>query len=123
MEITFNRVKSNALQPVKEGHTHFITATSKEDIPMHENDVVRYGTGISINIPTGHVGLIYPLVGIYKKKQIFSNSIIVVFEGDEKEIVIDMTKGLNTEEEYKIGNKIAQIIIVPVLNFNLKERE
>lgn len=123
MDITFKRLHRNAVTPTKVGFSHMLTAIGKDDIPGHENDVIRYTTGLSVEVPSGYVGIIYPLIGIYKKKQIFSNSIIVVPSGQDKEIAIDMTKGLNTEEEYRVGNMIAQMIIVPALDFNLIEKE
>jgi dUTP pyrophosphatase len=123
MEVTFNRLHRNAVQPKKEGMSHILTAINKHDVEDNENDVVRYGTGLSVNIPEGYIGVIYPLIGIYKKKQIFSNSIIVIPSGQDAEIAIDMTKGLNTEQEYRIGNMIAQMVIIPVLDFNLTEKE
>lgn len=51
-----------------------LTATSIKD----EGNLITYGTGIAMEIPEGHVGLIFPRSSVYKTGMTLSNSVGVV---------------------------------------------
>jgi dUTP pyrophosphatase len=75
---------------------------------------VTYGTGISMEIPKGYVGLVYPRSSIRKYDLSLSNSVGVIDSGYRGEIqaTFKKTNGLDSVK-YKTGDRIIQIIIVP----------
>ena len=76
---------------------------------------VSYGTDLAIEIPEGFVGLVFPRSSIRKYELILSNSVGVIDSGYRGEIQATFKKenGLDSLA-YKIGDKIAQIIIYQV---------
>lgn len=92
---------------------------------FEENDTVVYKTGISLEIPTGYVGLVFPRSSICKKRMILSNSVGVIDSGYRGEIVFKF-KNLSGEDWpnsflYSPGDRVGQIIIVPFPNIKLVE--
>lgn len=85
-----------------------LTSVSREKID-HEH--IKYYTGISIEIPKGYVGLIFPRSSCYKKRQILSNCVGVIDSGYRGEITLVM-KG-NPLSMYKAVERLAQLIIMP----------
>jgi dUTP pyrophosphatase len=75
---------------------------------------IVYGTGLSIEIPEGYVGLIFPRSSICKKELSLSNSVGVVDAGYRGEIrfVFNKANGLDSDS-YQPGDRIGQLMIVP----------
>lgn len=77
----------------------------------YENDQwVTYRTGISLEIPAGYVGLLFPRSSVYKKKQRLANSVGVIDSGYRGEILLKYSK---SENQYAVGDRVGQIIIMP----------
>lgn len=76
---------------------------------------ITYGTGISMEIPHGYVGLVYPRSSVRNKDLILSNSVGVIDSGYRGEIMATFRKTLDNYEGniYEVGDRICQIIIVP----------
>ena len=101
-----------------------LTATSKA---YDEHGNVVYGTGLAFEIPFGYVGLLFPRSSNTKKDLILGNSVGVLDSGYRGEVVfkfktIDthyMQDGKltflkrNSMQEYNLGDRIGQIIIIP----------
>ena len=80
---------------------------------------VVYGTGLSVEIPEGMVGLIFPRSSIRDYNIIMSNSVGVIDSGYRGEImvtfnIIDGELEKNAPNTYEVGDRIAQLIIMPV---------
>jgi dUTP pyrophosphatase len=75
---------------------------------------VTYGTGIALEIPEGFVGLIFPRSSIRKYELALSNSVGVIDSGYRGELQATF-KRTNTlfPDAYKVGDRIAQIMIIP----------
>ena len=92
---------------------------------------LEYGTGIAVKIPDGHVGLIFPRSSISKTPYSLANAVGVVDSNYVGEIKlrykIDATliehAGFGTidVEYYDIGDRIGQLMIVPIPNITLNE--
>lgn len=80
---------------------------------------IQYNTGLAIEIPEGYVGLLFPRSSISKKDQMLANSVGVIDSGYRGEIGIRMkgSQGLI----YKIGDRVAQLIIMPYATIELTE--
>jgi dUTP pyrophosphatase len=75
---------------------------------------ITYGTGLAMEIPAGYVGLIYPRSSIRKYDLSLTNCVGVIDSGYRGEIQATFRrhKGV-ASTDYEVGDKIAQIIIVP----------
>lgn len=80
---------------------------------------VTYGTGIAMEIPRGYVGLVFPRSSIRKTDLSLTNCVGVIDSGYRGEIQATFKKvyGKNDiridENDYKVGDRIAQIMIIP----------
>ena len=72
---------------------------------------VEYGTGLSFEVPEGHVMLIFPRSSISKKDLILANSVGVLDSGYRGELLVRFQS--IGDEHYEIGDRIAQIMILP----------
>ncbi len=84
---------------------------------------IEYGTGISIEIPEGYVGLLFARSSISKTPLILANHVGVVDSGYRgeiklrfKDLLMSQTENgelFGSELSYEVGNKIGQIMILP----------
>ena len=88
---------------------------------------ITYGTGIAMEIPKGYVGLVFPRSSIRKTDLSLTNCVGVIDSGYRGEIQATFKKvfGKNDvridEMDYKVGDRIAQIIIIPYPSVTLVE--
>jgi dUTP pyrophosphatase len=74
---------------------------------------ITYGTGIALEIPKGYVGLVFPRSSIRKYELELTNSVGVIDSGYRGEIQVTFNKVHNRLEVYKVGDRIAQIMVIP----------
>ncbi len=116
---------------------------------------IVYGTGIAVEIPKGHVGLIFPRSSIYKNGLTLTNSVGVIDSGYRGEIMAKfqpttkmvkyaklkdriksllfgtfikrpspfISLGLVNGMWYEVGDRIAQLIIIPYEKVTFIETE
>jgi dUTP pyrophosphatase len=81
------------------------------------DDFHEYKTGLAVEIPEGFVGLIFPRSSISKYDLALANSVGVIDSGYRGEILCRF-KLINDmgiyPTIYKFGEKIAQLIIMPI---------
>ena len=85
MEIKIKKLTENAVIPFKANTTDAgfdLTATSRSY--DRATGVITYGTGISVEIPEGYVGLVFARSSICKKNLMLTNSVGVI---DSKNIL------------------------------------
>ena len=85
----------------------------------YDNGLIIYGTGIAVEIPQGYVGLVFPRSSIANTNLTLSNSVGVIDSGYRGEIMAKFRKGGSTT--YKVGDRIAQLIIIPYPEVTFKE--
>ena len=83
------------------------------------DDYIEYKTGICIEIPEGHVCLIFPRSSISKKDLSLCNSVGVLDSGYRGEIKLRFLK--HGEKIYAVGERIGQIIILPYPKIEIQE--
>lgn len=93
-----------------------LTAVSKEQI---DQEHIKYGFGVAMEIPKGYVGLVFPRSSCYKQRQILSNCVGVIDSGYRGEISVVMIG--TTETSYDVGDRVAQIIILPYPQIEFEE--
>lgn len=83
---------------------------------------VTYGFGIALEIPRGYVGLVFPRSSVRNQELLLSNSVGVIDSGyrGELQATFKKTNGLDSLK-YKVGERGAQIIIMPHPNIELIE--
>ena len=128
MKVNVKKLDSNAVVPTYAKHGDAgmdLTATSKW---YDESGNVCYGTGLAFEIPNGFVGLLFPRSSNTKKDLILGNSVGVTDSGYRGEVVLKFRPVMPLERdiefgprEYKIGDRIGQIVIIPVpqIEFNV----
>lgn len=75
---------------------------------------VTYSTGIAIEIPKTHVGLVFPRSSIRRTKLTLSNSVGVIDSGYRGEIMATFNYSNSTSSEiYETGDRVCQLMIIP----------
>ena len=90
----------------------------------HEKKIVTYGTGLSLEIPWWHVGLIHPRSSVYKKSMVLANHVGVIDSGYRGEIMFKF-RVLNDDwrDIYDVGDRIGQLIITPYPRIDFVEAD
>ena len=92
------------------------------DITTDEYGNVVCHTGLAVEIPEGFVGLVFPRSSISKYDMHLRNSVGVIDSGYRGEIMIKFGF-LPDGQLYKMGDKIAQLIILPYPQITFEEVE
>lgn len=111
MKVKIKKLVKNAVIPSysKEGDAGLdLTITSFQVL---DQEHIKYNFGLSLEIPEGHVGYIFPRSSCYKKRQLLSNCVGVIdsgYRGEVSAVFIGVP-----ESRYDVGDRCAQIIIMP----------
>ena len=73
---------------------------------------ITYHTGLAMEIPRWHVGLLFPRSSVYKTGQSLTNCVGVIDSGYRGEIMMKYTLS-SLCKEYEIGDRVGQLIIMP----------
>lgn len=122
MKVKVKKLVENAVIPTyaKPGDAGLdLTATSIEI----KDDKVTYGCGLAIEIPQGFVGLLFPRSSNSKKDLLLTNSVGVIDSGYRGEITAVFKKIEYVAETYKVGERFAQLVILPYPGIELEEAE
>ena len=127
MQVKIKKVNSLAQIPsyAKDGDAgmDLIATSIISDTP----EQITYGLGIALEIPKGFVGLVFPRSSIRKTGLQLSNSVGVIDSGYRGELQATFNKLFGSEgmydemkvnemqpnEYYKVGDRVAQIMIIP----------
>ena len=129
MKVKIKKLHPNAVIPTyaKAGDAGMdLVATS---ILSNTTFDITFGMGIALEIPEGFVGLIFPRSSIRKTDLALTNCVGVVDSGYRGELQATFKKvyGKNDvrigETDYKVGDRIAQIIILPYPQIEFNEVE
>jgi len=88
--------------------------------------IVSYDTGLSVEIPEGYVGLIFPRSSIFKKSLCLTNSVGVLDSGYRGEIKFKFEVTASSPVAgmgYELGERIGQLIVIPYPKVNFEEVE
>ena len=124
MQVKIKKLSPDAVIPkyAKDGDAGLdLVATSKLSNTSFQ---VSYGTGLAMEIPKGFVGLVFPRSSIRNTELQLSNSVGVIDSGyrGELQATFNKTRGFGSID-YNIGDKIAQIIIIPYPPIEFEEVE
>ncbi len=123
MEIKIKRLDKEVELPqyTKEHDAALDLRTNEEGI-IKPGETKTFGTGLAFEIPRGHAGLVWDRSGLAAKNSIHTMA-GVVDSGYRGEVKI-VLKNLSSEDfMIEKGMRIAQLVVQPVLNVNVKEVE
>ena len=114
MRVRIKKLNENAVIPsyAKDGDAGMDLVATR--IISNTTFDVSYGTDLAMEIPNGFVGLVFPRSSIRKYDLTLSNSVGVIDSGyrGELQATFKKTNGLDSLA-YKVGDRIAQIMIIP----------
>ena len=97
-----------------------LVAVSKEV----NGEQITYGTGLAMEIPEGHVGLVFPRSSIKNYSLSLSNAVGVIDSAYRGEIkAVFNTSIVKPLTVYEVGDKVAQLLILPYPKVNFVESE
>lgn len=134
MKVRIKKLDSNAVIPhyAMSGDAGMdLTATSKF---YDKYGNICYGTGLAFEIPEGYVGLVFPRSSTSHRQQVLGNSVAVIDSGYRGEVVMKFKPSLVLDncqcitdrlihDTYHIGDRIAQMIILPYPNIEFVEAD
>ena len=98
-----------------------LVATSKF---YDDFDNICYGTGLALEIPENHVGLLFPRSSISKTDLTLRNSVGIIDSGYRGEITFKFNNILMSScEPYNVKERIGQLIIMPYPTIEFEEVE
>lgn len=81
-----------------------------------------YHTDLAVEIPEGHVGLLFPRSSIYKKSLQQTNCVGVIDSGYRGELMAVFKATTDCVPAiYKEGERFAQLVIVPIPSIEIEE--
>lgn len=114
LEVKYKKLDQTAVEPTyaKKGDAGLdLTITS---ISSNTTFDITYKFGISIEIPNGYVGLLFPRSSVRNFELLLTNCVGVIDSGYRGEIesTFKKTNGLDSHT-YKVGERAIQLIILP----------
>ena len=124
LQVKIKKLHKDAVIPTysKQGDAGMdLTAVSCE---YDDNGNICYDTGLAFEIPEGYVGLIFPRSSLSKQDLLLTNHVGVIDSGYRGELILKFKPALRKSWnggvyevdnvcEYGIGDRIAQIVILP----------
>lgn len=117
MKLKFKKLHPDAVLPSKANSTDAGFDITAIDFCEDEYGNTVYSTGLAVEIPNGYVGLIFPRSSICKKGQILTNHVGVIDSGYRNEIMFKFKKIILRSESYKVYERIGQILIIKLDDF------
>ena len=122
MKVKIKKLHEDAVIPsyAKSGDAGVDLYSAKVEHDKNKN-AVHY-TGLAIEIPEGHVGLLFPRSSISKTSCSLRNAVGVIDSGYRGEIIFKFACSSNLNC-YKVGDRIGQLIIMPYPQVQFEEVE
>ena len=122
MKVNIKRLHENATIPFYAKESDAGMDLVITDIKGETEWDISYGFGISMEIPDGFMGLVFPRSSIRKTDLILSNSVGVIDSGYRGEIQFTFHKTSHSNSTtYEIGDRIGQLLIIPYPQVQLVE--
>lgn len=115
--VKVKKVLPNAVMPVRssdEAAGYDLTAATEKFRPELTGPVWEYDTGLAFEIPPGYVGLVFPRSSITTKTTMLLGNSVGVIDSDYRGTVKFQFRPIQPGKKYNVGDRIGQIIIMPV---------
>ena len=123
LKVKIKKLVENAVIPhyAKSGDAGLDLTVTKV---KHKKGKVKYYSGLAFEIPQGYVGLLFPRSSNANKDLLMTNSVGVIDSGYRGEVTAVFQKTtLLQPEKYHIGDRFAQLIILPYPQIEFEEVE
>lgn len=123
MKVKIKRLDKSAVIPkyAKDGDAGLdITATAYK---VNEKGQYVYTSDLALEIPDGYVGLLFPRSSICKKDLEMTNSVGVIDSNYRGPIKSVFNPTCEDPEIYELGERFAQLIIIPYPKIEFEEVE
>ena len=122
MKVKIKKLHEDATIPsyAKHGDAGMDLYSVRMEKDKHQNDV--HYTGLAVEIPEGYVGFLFPRSSISKTSCALRNAVGVIDSGYRGEIMVKFGCSSNIDC-YKVGDRVAQLIIMPYPQIELEEVE
>jgi dUTP pyrophosphatase len=126
MEIKIKKLHEDAKLPIRatDGSAGYdLSAVSEKLKATLTGPLAEYDTGLSFEIPKGHVGLLFPRSSITTKTTLMLGNAVGVLDSDYRGSVKFQFRQVNPAagRKYKIGDRIGQIVILPIPSLDFIE--
>ena len=132
--IDVKKLYSNAILPTRahdDDAGYDLYAFSSNDINTDRSVIIpalksrKINTGVAMQIPNGYVGLVFARSGLGINKGITPRNCVGVIDSNYRGEIIVSLHNDNPDKDVSIniGDRIAQIVVVPYLRFDLQEVE
>lgn len=120
MELKIKKLHPDAILPTRANPLDAgLDLYSVEPAILSGNSVLTIRTGIAVEIPPGYVGMVSPRSGLASKCGItVLNAPGIVDAGYTGEVKVILHNAFNSQFVVCSGDKIAQLVIVPILLLN-----
>ena len=119
MKIPIKKLDNKAVVPTygsTEAAGADLYANLNEPVKIRGNETVLVGTGISLAIPNGYVGLIFPRSGWAVKRGLSLANCVGVIDSDYRgEIKVALHNHTGYSRTIGHGDRLAQIVFVPFM--------
>lgn len=119
--INYILMHENAVEPFRADDLSAgadLVAISKKEVLVKENGeeilYVEFDTGIGVEIPPGFVGLLFARSSISKTRYMLANCVGVI-DASYRGSIRARFKVVGSGEDYNVGERIAQLVIMPIL--------
>jgi dUTP pyrophosphatase len=119
----FKKLTTTAITPTRGSpNSAGLDLYADQDVLVTSGASVMLGTGIAIEIPQGHVGLVAIRSSVGKAGVALANSVGVIDSDYRGEIKLCLTYNAGSGGHYiRKGQAVAQIVIMPALQVELVE--
>ena len=126
MKVRFKKLSTNAVTPsyAKPGDAGLDISAIRNQIST-DNNYIEYFTGLAVEVPAGHVGLLFPRSSVSKTDLRLANCVGVIDSGYRGEITFrykfqkdSFFAGLKRFED---KDRVGQLVIIPYPNIELEE--
>lgn len=128
MELKFKKLNDSAVLPSRSHEADAGLDVTATDNGTVVSGYLEYSTGLAVQIPPGHVGLLFPRSSVTNTDLMLKNSVGVIDSGYTGEMKFRFHEappldGLATRyaylqkgniRKYKKGDKIGQLVVVPL---------
>lgn len=121
--IRIKKLTADAVVPTKAHATDAGFDLTAVSCAMDDDGNLVYGTGIALEIPDNHVGLVFPRSSNARKDLRLTNCVGVIDSGYRGEITAKFRPTATPAKKYAKGDRIAQLIIVELDNYTFVESD
>lgn len=125
LQLKFKKLSKEAILPAyaREGDAALdLTCTKLETVDNGDFGYVQYHTDLSVEIPKGHVGYLFPRSSISNTGLILANSVGVIDSGYRGEIMVRF-RHIKSTKKYNVGERVCQLIVMPIPQVEVVEVE